>query len=246
MRVFVINLERSVARRAAIAAHLRAAGVDYGLFPGVEGAAGHRYFEACDVREYLLNTGRTPSDDEVGCYASHLRLWAACVAADEPFVIMEDDAAPQPTFAAALDATRRLIHRYGFIRLQYDGPSHPARTREIEPAGAFAVHYFAKYPYGAMCYALSPAVARAFIESSRVLRAPVDQFIKRCWEHRQPLYGLLPYCVREGPHASSSTIGARMKEPLAAGLRARRLLRKVHARFERAAFNRRWWQAAPH
>lgn len=242
MQVRVISLEGSSERRAAMAARLAAVGVDYELFRAVEGRAGYECFEACDVRQYLLNTGRTPSDGEVGCYASHVRLWAACAAADEPFVIMEDDAAPLPTFAAALDASSRLIHRYGFIRLEYDGPSHPARTREVEPAGAFAVHYFVKSPYGAMCYALSPAVARAFIASSRVLRAPVDQFIKRCWEHRQPLYGLLPYSVEGGLLASSSTIRTRTKESLATGLRARRLLHKLHTGFERAVFNRRWSQ----
>ena len=151
MRVFVINLERSAARRAAIGASLGALGVGYELFPGVEGAAGHECFDACDVRQYLLNTGRTPSDHEVGCYASHARLWAACVAAEEPFAILEDDAAPLPTFAAALDVTRRLIHRYGFIRLEYDGPSHPARTRETESAGAFSVHYSALRAAAVLC-----------------------------------------------------------------------------------------------
>jgi glycosyl transferase, family 25 len=244
MRVHVISLERSLARRAALTERLSALGVPYELSPAVDGAAGYAHFEACDRDQYLLNTGRSPSDAEVGCYASHLHLWQLCAAAHEPFVVMEDDAAPLPNLAAALEAVRHLVPRYGFVRLEYDGPTQPARTRKVEQAGPFAIHYFSRYPYGAMCYALTPRVARAFIERSRVLRAPVDQFIKRCWEHGQPLYGLLPYSVREGSYAVDSTICARTKEPLTAGLQSRRLLHKLGTFMRRAAFNARWSRPA--
>jgi glycosyl transferase family 25 len=244
MRLHVISLERSSARRAALAQRLGALGVSYELFPAVDGAAGYASFEECDSRQYFLNTGRAPSDAEVGCYASHLRLWQLCAASGEPFVIMEDDAAPLPTFTEAFSVTRRLVSSYGFVRLEYDGPSQPARTCQVEQAGPFEVHYFSRYPYGAMCYALTPRVASAFIASSRVLRAPVDQFIKRCWEHGQPLYGLLPYAVREGSHAADSTIRARTKRPLAPGLRARRLVHKLNTSVRRIAFNARWSKPA--
>ena len=237
MRVHVINLETSVERRARLRQRLAALGVEHEFVRAVDGRTGVTAFESCDVRQYQLNTGRTPSDGEIGCYASHLRLWQHCVATNEPFVVMEDDAEPQPQFAAALEVARGLIARYGFLRFEYDGPGQPARTRPVETVGAFTAHYFVKYPYGAMCYALSPPVARAFIASSRELRAPVDQFIKRCWEHGQPLYGLLPYSVREGPLAAASTIRARTKEALPPGLRARRMLHKISTRFQRIVFN---------
>jgi glycosyl transferase family 25 len=244
MRVYVINLEGSVERRLRLGQRLAELGVEHEIFRALDGRTGAAAFESCNVQQYQLNTGRTPSDGEVGCYASHLRLWQRCAATNEPLVVMEDDADPLPTFAAALEAARGLVGRYGFVRFEYDGPGHPARTRPIETVGAFTAHYFVKYPYGAMCYAVSPPVARAFVVASRELRAPVDQFIKRCWEHGQPLYGLLPYSVREGPHAAASTIRARNKEALPFGLRARRLLHKISTRFQRIAFNQRWLHAA--
>jgi glycosyl transferase family 25 len=243
MRVYVINLESSAERRARLGQQLTALGVDHEFFRAVDGRAGAAAFAACDLRQFKLNTGRAPSDGEIGCYASHLLLWQRCAETDEPLVVMEDDAEPQPTFAAALDVARVLIGRYGFLRFEYDGPGQPARTRHVETVGAFTAHYFAKYPYGAMCYGLSPAVARAFVAGSLKLRAPVDQFIKHCWEHRQPLYGLLPYTVREGPLAAASTIRARTKEALPPGLRLQRALHKLATRFRRIAFNQRWLHA---
>jgi glycosyl transferase family 25 len=239
MRVHVINLERSVERRATLGQRLAAIGVDYELRVAVDGRIGYAAFDSCDLREYRLNTGRTPSDGEVGCYASHLCLWQTCATSGAPLVVMEDDAAPLANFAAALGTVRRFIGRYGFIRLEFDGPGRPARTRLVETAGAFEVHYFSKYPYGAMCYALRPDVARAFIAASRTLRAPVDQFIKRCWEHGQPLYGLLPYSVSAGPHTVETTILARTKESLPARLRAQRVLHKLSGGVHRALFNQR-------
>lgn len=238
MRVHVINLEASVTRRVNIEQRLRELGVDYSIAPGVTGRDGYTYFEECDLWRYWLNTGRSPSDGEIGCYASHLRLWQLCAASGEPLVVMEDDAHPLPTLRAALEKARRLINRYGFLRLQYDGPGHPARTRMIEATGTFSVHYFEKYPYGAMCYVLSPEVASVLAAKSRILRAPVDQFIKRCWEHGQPLYGLLPYSVIEGPEATISTIRGRETESPGSARRARRLLYRIQTVMRRAAFNR--------
>ena len=238
MRVHVINLEASVTRRAKIEQRLRELGVDYSIAPGVAGHDGYTYFEDCDLWRYWLNTGRSPSDGEIGCYASHLRLWQLCATSGKPLVVMEDDADPLPTLPAALEEARHLINRYGFLRLEYDGPGRPARTRRIEAAGAFSVHYFAKYPYGAMCYALSPAVAFAFADKSRIVRAPVDQFIKRCWEHGRPLYGLLPYSVVEGPEAAASTIRDRDKVSPGTARRVRRLLYKLQTVIRRAVFNR--------
>lgn len=239
MRIHVINLETSVSRRTAMEQRLSALGVDYAITPGVTGRDGYAYFDDCDLWQYWLNTGRAPSDGEIGCYASHLRLWGLCAESGEPLAIMEDDAAPLPALAGALEVADRVIGRYGFLRFEYDGPGQPARTRKIETDGEFSVHYFVKYPYGAMCYALTPQVARAFVAHSRIVRAPVDQFIKRCWEHDQPLYGVLPYSVKEGPDALASTIQHRKKQRSGAAQRVLRGIHKLQTWLRRAAFNQR-------
>ena len=239
VRVHVINLETSVTRRAKIERRLAELGVDYAIAPGVPGRDGYAHFEDCDLGTYWLNTGRAPSDGEIGCYASHLRLWRLCAASQEPLVVMEDDAHPLPTLPAALAEARRVIDRYGFLRLEYEGPQrrHPARTRKVEETGTFSVHYFTRYPFGAMGYALTPEVARAFAAHSRIVRAPVDQFIKRCWEHGQQLYGLLPYPVVEGPDAFVSTIDHRKKASPGIARRASRALHKLRTFIRRAEFN---------
>lgn len=212
MRVHVINLSESAARLTAIEQRLRALGVDFEIERAIEGRAGSDYFEDCDLWQYWLNTGRSPSDGEIGCYASHLRLWQLCVASGEALVVMEDDAAPLATFTAALETARRLIGRYGFLRLEYDGVGQPARTRKVEAIGEHSVHYFVKYPYGAMCYALSPLVARAFLAAST-------------------------YSVWEGSVAAASTILGRDKEFPRPAQRVHRLVHKVQASIRRAAFN---------
>jgi glycosyl transferase family 25 len=239
VRVHVISLEASVARRCKIERRLAELGVDYSIALGVAGREGYADFEDCDLQTYWLNTGRAPSDGEIGCYASHLRLWQRCAASGEPLVVMEDDAHALPNLPAALEEARRIIGRYGFLRLEYEGPErrHPARTRKVAETGAFSVHYFTRYPFGAMGYALTPEVARAFAAQSRIVRAPVDQFIKRCWEHGQPLYGLRPYPVVEGADAYVSTIDYRKKDSPGTARRAVRALYKLRTFIRRADFN---------
>jgi len=57
-----------------------------------------------------------------------------------------------------------------------------------------------------MCYAIAPHVAGSFIQGSRVMTGPVDLFIKRFWEHKQPLFFLFPPAVDgSGLHRAKTT-----------------------------------------
>jgi glycosyl transferase family 25 len=237
MRVCVINLPESQDRRTSIGAQLTALGVPHSFFDAIDARHGYDHFARCDEHAFLMNTGRRPSPHEVACYASHLILWRRCVALDEPLLILEDDAELLPVFPAALATTRGLMARYGFIRLQTYGAARHVRTTPVETAGAFTVLHCSSFPFGAMGYALTPRVARAFIAGSGTLAGPVDSFIKRFWEHRQPLFALAPGAVRGGPLSSRSTILYREKDRLVPAVRLRRLAAKFGDTISRARFN---------
>ncbi|HEY5566502.1 MAG TPA: glycosyltransferase family 25 protein [Gammaproteobacteria bacterium] len=240
MRTHVISLVRSLARRATSRACLDPLGVDYVFFDAIAGDQGRESFGAYDDAKYLINTGRRPIPGEIGCHASHLALWKLCASQKNPLVIMEDDAEPERNFVAALAATEYLVQRYGFVRLQSDGPNRQCPKKLIAIAGEFSLYYYEKYPYGAMCYALSPSAARALVAASGTLTGPVDLFIRRFWKHGQPLYGLSPHAVKAGPHSAQSTIPGRAKDKTPAGLRIRRLLHKAKSALDRASFNKRY------
>ena len=121
MKIFIINLPTQATRRKCSAKQLTAAGMSFDFFDALKAHNGWSdFFEHYDERQFLINTGRTATQGEIGCYASHLALWKHCVECGEPIMIMEDDFLLKPDFSRAFQFTEQLISEYGFIRLQYE------------------------------------------------------------------------------------------------------------------------------
>ena len=192
MRLSVISLSDAHARREHAAAQLDAAGIEFDFLDAVRGEdiLADESFRSYDATRFFLNTGRLPSNGELGCFASHRLLWRRCVEIDEPVLVLEDDVELHGDFRAAVEEVARHIGEYGFIRLQEE---YRASRFPVVRCGRFTLSRYRKASYGTACYAISPAVARSFIARSGCFRAPVDLFIKNFWEHGQPLYALTPY-----------------------------------------------------
>lgn len=236
MRVFVINMQQHAERRAAARRKLDAAGVPFEFFPGMSGEQALRLglFRGVDEREFLLNTGRRVVPGEIGCFASHRELWKVAVELDEPIMVLEDDFDLLDWFADALTSACDVIRDVGYLRLQVD---RAARRRHVFDLGEFSVSRYTKAPHCMMCYCISPAVAAHFIDRTRVVEAPVDVFVKKFWEHGQPIYALTPYAVAPSILSPKTTIAGREKRRKPLPLAARRFMRKGRWYWRRFLFN---------
>ncbi len=172
MKICVISLKSAKERRASIDAQLRPLAVDYCFFDAVDRHDGFDHFQRYDEQQHMINMGRKPIPGEVACFASHRCLWKQAAVIDEPIVVLEDGAEITENFCAALTATQRLIRRYGFIRLQNDFRGRRLRKVPVSKSDLFTLNYYATYPFGAQGYAISPSVAAAFVDASRVLPTP--------------------------------------------------------------------------
>lgn len=237
MRIFVISLPTQSERRAFIRKQFARMSLAFSFFDAVDVRRRQtEYFRAFDVRRFELNTGRRPLTAEISCYASHLTLWRTCRILDEPIIILEDDAALDAAFENAVTFVEREIASLGFLRLE----SNKKRLGQTVTAGnAFSARYCHSYPFSAMAYALSPAVAASFIEHSRTFQAPVDKFIKDFWVHRQPLYQLQPAVVAESDLGIHSTTIGHRQPPRHRRLatRLRRIAYKTGCSLHRFRFN---------
>lgn len=241
MRTFVISLPESVDRRARIEQQLLRQGISFSFYDAINlHNDRNHYFHHCDEEQFLLNTGRTPTAGELGCFASHLMLWRTCRLLDEPILILEDDAELADDFAAAMPFVQRHIRRFGFIRLQRNDKRG---MRCVVRQQQRAIDYCTRYPFGLAAYAIAPAVADVFIERSSVFRAPVDVFVKRYWRHGQPLFSLAPAIVDVGTASADSTIGDRPPVSQSASQALRRWWHKRCDSVARAAFNLCWLRA---
>ncbi len=238
MKIFVINLPKSVERRESAEKQMAAAGVDFEFFTALNATqAMSEWFDGYNEREFMLNTGRRSSEGEKGCYASHLALWKHCVAIDQPIMIMEDDFQLASGFSAAVDQVTALIAEYGSIRLQ-EAPRR-AETRVTE-AGDFELYRYRRMPHCLMCYAVSPAVAQALISHSATINEPVDVLTKKFWLHKQPMYCLLPYTVFSSDHSSDSTVQHRVSEAKPVAIKLQRPFRKLGWELQRHFANAKY------
>ncbi len=235
MKIFVISLADSSARRKSAAAQFRKFGIEFTFFPAISGNnAIDSNFDSYNEDLFFRNTGRTACAGEIGCYASHLALWKQCIESGEPIVIMEDDFLLLEGFPKALQQANRNVDQYGYIRLQTETRAGKHKEKEC---GDFTLWRYTKAPHSAMCYAISPTVAAAFAEHSNILTAPIDVYVKRFWEHKQPMYGLTPYTVAESDLAWNTNIMGREKSRKPLKVELLRVITKLNWFFGRLRFN---------
>lgn len=236
MNVIVISLREATARRAHVAKLLDATGTVYEFFDAITGeqAIDAGEFSDIDAAEFLVNTGRRITAGEIGCFASHRRIWQRCAATRSPVIILEDDFELVGDFAAAIRATERLLPTSGFIRMHTDirGRKHP-----VWRDAGISLHRFTKPPHGLMAYALTPRVAQSFVEQTATLAMPVDVFTKRYWDHGFAMYALLPYTFTHSKHHQSTTIRGRRRTSKPLAVAVRRFTYRCVWQWQRLRFN---------
>ncbi len=157
-------------------------------------------------------------------------MWQKCVEFGEPLMIMEDDFQLLPGFACAVEQVAKNISERGFIRLQSETR---AKKQRVAARGDYTLWRYTKVPHSSMCNSMTPEVARNLVEQTRVVREPVDVFIKKFWEHGQTIYGLTPYTVTESSLSQKTCILHREKVPKGFGCSTKRFLRKCGWEIER-------------
>lgn len=192
MDIRIINLERSPDRRATALRQIAHLGLGASISPAVDGATADldRYRPFLPAPNRFLRQPLSPG--EIGCFASHHRLWQECVAADRPLLVLEDDFLLAPEARGVIDRLPDIVRRFRYVRL---AASLPRASRPVErlPDGR-SVSLLAKGPHGTVAYALTPEAAALLLVHATTWREPVDHFVDSFWIH-----GLLPFCITPCP-----------------------------------------------
>ncbi len=121
--VIVINLLRSVDRRAHIVQQLKAQDLEFSVLAATDKlsltlADRSRYDDALAKR----TAGRSLTDGEIACVLSHARAWRIIVDKGwESAVILEDDALLDERFPRVIRALKRFPTDWGLINFRSDG-----------------------------------------------------------------------------------------------------------------------------
>ena len=238
-RIFVINLARSKARLAAMAAALEKQGLSFERVDAVDGATLEDSVVASVAPpELIRKTYHRPlSKSEVACALSHRKAWQQIIDQDLDFgIVLEDDALPEENFSATVELIRQLPKgSWDFLKLY-------ALTRREESNIARQFHHgdhrfvvYRKFPLGFQGQAISREAALSMTKHLTKVTEPADAQLKSWWEARIYPFGLLPYSV-------STDVGGQSDINPDSGLESIRQNRwtKIANKIRRGAA-RAWW-----
>ena len=243
---YVINLDRSPDRLAAVRARFAAVGVDLVRFAGIDAAA-NAELVAASVDQDLFRAfmRRTAEPGEVGCALSHLAVWESLADGDdETMLVLEDDAFPAEHFGSIAQILAALPDDWEICLLSGTG----RHALWSAPAGALTVHRFGRPGYLAAGYLVHRRILRhrdRWPPRAR-LAFPIDAWRCWAWLHGMAIYAVAPRPIRSDRSLASTIDHAgtgRARQPRTPG----DVLRSVVARgamYPRGAFfaARAWWR----
>jgi glycosyl transferase family 25 len=116
----VINLDRSVDRRQAFTQMAHDTKLDWAFFPAHTGATKPLQY---DDRVATRRVGRPLSPSEIGCYASHFKLWEWLANSDyDQAIILEDDVIVDWLAIEQMIVTRFDDYEINLLRLYISYP----------------------------------------------------------------------------------------------------------------------------
>lgn len=207
--VYVINLPESSDRRSAMERQAEVLGVEVTFFEAVDGRQEHYpLFSKVDQSKRLRYKGRPFKPGELGVWASHYRLWEACLESGLPMVILEDDAVLEPNFADFLESAPTLARRFPYFRLY----ASERPSKQIATLEGFGIHRYWKNPLRTTGYLIAPEAARKLLAKADPWVLPVDDYMDLPWLHGVDCLGIKPGCVSDETQFAS-TIQPRAKAP---------------------------------
>lgn len=182
MKIFIINLQRSLQRKSTMLEKIAKIQpddfpVEFIFFHAIDGSAGqHIQFSAHFHRIFAsLYRGFDLSDSEKSCYASHFCLWQECVRLNEAIVILEDDIVLNDNF---IDGLHRITSsHYEYVRLT--GTFMHGKTFICLDNPFYTTWHSV---CGTQGYYVTPAAARKF-SAARYWVLPVDNYMDRACMH---------------------------------------------------------------
>ena len=194
--VEVISLPESAARRASVARQLDPTGLSWSFFEAIRPSALAARPAEYDARKRQSFTGYPMSEGEIGCFLSHRAVWREVVSRQRPCLVLEDDftIAKGVGLGNLLTLVAPHLAEFGFIRLH---GIFPVRSKPVRQLGGHAIVKTRRDPAGTLAYLIAPAAAKRLLDASASFFVPVDDFLAWSWRHKQGIFSLQPYPIRD-------------------------------------------------
>jgi glycosyl transferase family 25 len=190
--VFLINLDRSVKRRADMTARLAALGLSYTWFRAVDGVEEwSSLIQHLDEPAFRRNTGRSVLAGDVGCYHSHLRVWQTFLATNaDTALVLEDDVVFHDDFIDALAKALAARDKWDMVKLNCIRAQHPFRQIGV---GRYRMTSYIGTFTGTGAYLITRDLAARLLPSMLPITRPIDHELDPVFVHKFRHFGLEPF-----------------------------------------------------
>ena len=205
IKAYLINLDRSPERLAAMTARLAALGLPWVRVAAVDGRLfGPLPWPGYDHRAYDRNWGKAHHPNEVGCYLSHVRALEAFLADTASFgLILEDDCVFDEDLPAVLDQLAGRAAGWDVVKLAGYHSGMPALVERLRNGRRLVV--FLQRQTGSAAYLVNRSAAAAYLARLLPMSVPYDHAFDQVWRFGLLLRGVLPLPVH--PVRGESAIG---------------------------------------
>ena len=189
LKIFVINLKKSTQRKEFIKNELNKLGLNFEIFPAVDGKKNDPIFKKYDKKKHLFLKGYPLLKGELGCFASHYKLWQKCLELNQPIVVLEDDIKflkNAKNFLTNLDENLPFEFLYLFTTKQ----TNSKNTKIITSYLGLEIIQYKKSPYTTMGYVITPNGAKKFLNHAKRWFLPVDDYMTCFWINKVRPLGL--------------------------------------------------------
>lgn len=199
--VYIINLDADKDRLVLMDQQLKALAIGYKRFPAINGTDLPDW-----LKPYFLNgdgsIGSNLRRGEVGCYASHLQLFARVAQNNGIALILEDDLTFNNDTLAILKTIIGLKAKWDIIRLAY-GQGRMRLINKQDITEHYKLTGFWSHPTSSGAYLLNPDGAKKFLFWKILRSQPFDIDLGRVWETNMLSYGVSPMPILQNQMSSS-------------------------------------------
>jgi glycosyl transferase family 25 len=208
--IYLINLERSKERRAAMEVQLRGLGLDYVLFPAVDGLARQDELRPLvDIPVFERNVGRLLLPGEVGNYCSHLGVWREFLKTDKKYLlVLEDDVVFGSNFLEAVQVALEHSDSWDYLKLNKIRAKIPLLQKKI---GTYDLNAYLGPATGTGAYIISRDTVVRLIDNLLPIRRPIDHELDLLHVHKFRHFGLEPFPTEVRDFGVSTITGTNFK-----------------------------------
>lgn len=205
--VWLINLDRSTARYAAMKTRLAALGLEYTRLSATDGYAEWDHLvRNVDVPAFRRNVGREILPGEIGCYVSHLNVWQALQDSNcDVALVMEDDVVFHDDFLAAVDQVLAKRDLWDLVKLNKIRANQPIMQHKL---GAYSLNSYIGAFTGTGAYLITRVFAQAQMSAMLPIVRPIDHVLDRYDGHSFRHFGLEPFPSHVDDGNTSTITGA--------------------------------------